>query len=250
MSISSEFMSVLRSEFPDNRLTRQKNVATFHPESADEAARFFRLANQYVQKSYITGFGNNVDPEGEPFVNMVTVRTDRLNSLLDVSRADLFVRVGAGYPLREINNVIAGEELFLPHASLPYVGSVGGAVAINLTADLHGHALPIKRYFIQAEIVTPEGEIITPGSVAFKSVAGYDIVKLFAASWGVLGLIVQATFRVMPLSAAGEFTDMKMAAVDRGSFLAGLDEANSDTDAVYCRKIKTRFDPVGVLPIV
>jgi len=250
MGVPKEFISALLSEFPEDRLTWQKSIATFHPESADEATRFFKLANRHVQKSYITGFGNNINPEGEPFVGMVTVRTDRLNSLHEVSASDLFVRVGAGYPLREINNAIESQELFLPHASLPYVGSVGGAVAANLTADLRGHALPIKKYFIKAEIVTPEGEIITPGSVAFKSVAGYDIVKLFAASWGVLGLIVTATFRVMPRSAAGEFRDMKMAAVDRGAFLAGLDENNRDTDAVYCRKIKTKFDPVGVLPIV
>ncbi len=250
MSITDEFIAILRSEFPDNRLTWQKNVATVHPESAAEASSLFRLANRYGQKLYITGFGNNIDPRGEPFVNLVSVRTDRLNSLLEVSRADLFVRVGAGYPLREINSDIARDELFLPHAALPYVGSVGGAVAANVTATLHGHELPIKRYFIRAEIVTPEGDIISPGSVAFKSVAGYDIVKVFAASWGVLGLIVEATFRVMPVSATEEFADMKMAAVERSAFLAGLHEANLDTDAVYCRKIKARFDPAGVLPIV
>ena len=43
---------------------------------------------------------------------------------------------------------------------------------------------------------------------------------------------------------------MKMQAINRDNFLAGLDEANQDTDAVYCRKIKNKLDPANVLPVV
>ena len=131
---------------------------------------------------------------------------------------------------------------------MPYVGSVGGAVSINLTAELNGHDFPIKKYFIQTEVVTPEGQIIKPGSTSFKSVSGYDIVKIFAPSWGLLGLVVSATFRVLPTSAIEEFAGMVMKPIDRDSFLAGLEDSNQSTDAVYCRKIKARFDPRGILP--
>ena len=108
----------------------------------------------------------------------------------------------------------------------------------------------IRKYLIQAEVVTPEGEIVKPGSVCFKSVSGYDVVKLYAGSWGLLGLIVTATFRIMPESGKADFASMRMKAVDRNSFLAGLDEKNDSTDAVYTRKIKARLDPNSILPIV
>ncbi len=138
----------------------------------------------------------------------------------------------------------------MPHALLPYVGSVGGAVATNLSGRMNMHPLPIKKYLIKAEIVTPEGEIVTPGSVCFKSVSGYDIVKIFAPSWGLLGLVVSATFRVMPDSAIEEFADIKMSAIERERFLSGLDETNQSTDAQYCRKIRQKFDPHEVFPTV
>jgi len=250
MSRPKEFVNSLKSEFPEDRLTYQKAVATFHPESAEEAAQFLKLANKQRQKIYITGFGNNIDPLGEPYESMVVIRTDRLNDLLEVSAENFFVKVGSGFPLREINLHLKEESLWLPHSALPYVGSVGGAVAVNLSADLSGHDLPIKKYFIQAEIVTPEGEIITPGSVCFKSVSGYDIVKIFTPSWGLLGLVVSAAFRVMPLTASDEFATMRMHAVDRKHFLSGLEASNQDTDAVYSRKIKDKFDPQAILPIV
>lgn len=250
MAPREEFLKIVRDEFPEDRLTYQKRLATFHPESADEAARLMQAANRVEQKVYVSGFGNNIDPVGERFADLVVVRTDRLNKVLEISETDLFVKVGAGFPMREINIVLKDRKLMMPHAGLPYVGSAGGAVAVNLAAELNGHDLPIKKYFLQAEIVTPPGEIITPGSVCFKSVSGYDVVKIFAPSWGLLGLIVSATFRVMPEEAAVEFADLKMKPIDRQHFLAGLDEANQDTDAVYSRKIKAKFDPRTVLPIL
>ena len=101
-----------------------------------------------------------------------------------------------------------------------------------------------------AEIVTGDGEIVRPGSVCFKSVSGYDVVKIFAPSWGLLGMVISATFRVLPETAAEEYIGIKMKAIGRENFLAGLDENNQDPDAIYCRKIKNKFDPAHVLPIV
>jgi len=250
MKEPGKFVSIIRSEFPDDRVTYQKRVPTFHPESAEEAAKLFKLANRHGQKMYITGFGNNIDPVGEPFIDMVLIRTDRLNTLLEVIPQDFFVTAGSGYPLREVNLQLERIKLSLPHSYLPYVGSVGGAIATGLSAELDGQDLPLKKYFIKAEIVTPEGDIIRPGSACFKSVSGYDVVKVFYNSWGLLGLIVSATFRVMPTATAAELGPMKMKGINREDFLAGLAETNTAADAVYSRKVKAKFDPRGILPII
>jgi len=244
------FLQAIKTEFPDDRLTWQKRLPTFHPESAEEAAFLFKLAMREKQHLYITGFGNNIDPVGDRFTDLVIVRTDRLNAIHEISDADLYVKVGAGYPLRELMLSLTEKKLFLPHASLPYVGSAGGAVAINLTAELNGHDLPLKKYFIQSEIVTPQGQVVKLGSVCFKSVSGYDVVKVYAPSWGLLGLIVSATFRVLPLTAADEYAAMTMKPIDRAHFLSGLDESSEDVDVNYSRKIKAKFDPDGILPVV
>jgi FAD/FMN-containing dehydrogenase len=250
MSNLHEFIRIIGAEFPADRLTYQKSIATFHPENADETARLIRLANQHHARLFITGFGNNIDPIGEPFLSMISIRTDRLNRLITSAPEDLYIEVGAGYPMRELNRVLAADHLFLPLADLPYVGSVGGAVATNLTAKLNGHDLAMKKYVVKAEVVTPEGDIITPGSVCFKSVSGYDIVKIFAPSWGLLGLIVRVFLRVLPDSARPEYESLKLQAQNRTAFLAGLDPNNSEPDALYSRKIKAKFDPNTVLPIV
>jgi FAD/FMN-containing dehydrogenase len=240
MSNLENFISILESEFPEDRLTWQKNVPTFHPENADDASKLLKLANKHEQRIYITGFGNNIDPVGEPFTKMVSIRTDRLNKLTEINAPDFYIKVGAGYPLKELKDDLNSESLFLPHSHLP----------VDLSAELNGHQLPLRRYFIQAEVVTPAGDIIIPGSPCFKSVSGYDIVKIFAGSWGLLGLIVSATFRVLPMTAEHEYQSMKLNKVDRTKLLGALNESEKATDAVYSRKIKAKFDPVGVLPLV
>ncbi len=250
MPTLEQFTKVILSEFSEDRLTYQKGIPTFHPQTSEEASKFLRLVNQHKRRTFITGFGNHIDPVGEPFADMITIRTDRLNEMIEVQPGDFYITTGSGYPLKEINLRIKEHGLFLPHSSLPYVGSVGGALAVNLSADLDGRDMPLKRYFVKGQIVTPEGEIITPGSVCFKSVSGYDIVKLFAGSWGLLGLIVTASFRVLPITAMHEYASLKLKKVDRANFLKALDVSNLETDAVYSRKIKTKFDPNGVLPIV
>ncbi|UCE23255.1 MAG: FAD-binding oxidoreductase [Candidatus Zixiibacteriota bacterium] len=250
MTQLNQFLSVIKSEFPEDRLTYQKAVPTFHPETAEDAARLFQLANRHKQPIFITGFGNNIDPQGKPFTEMVSVRTDRLNKLIEIAPEDFYVTTGSGYPLKEINVHLEDEKLWLPHSSLPYVGSVGGAIAAGLSASFDNHDFPLRKYFIKATVVTPEGEIIEPGSVCFKSVSGYEIVKIFSGSWGLLGFIVSASFRVMPLSAETEYDRMLQKPLEREALLKALDETNDAVDAVYSRKIKARFDPARVLPVV
>ncbi len=250
MTRIDSFIEVLKKQFPDDRLTYQKSTPTFHPENATEAAELFKLANNKGQRLFITGFGNNIDPIGQAFEEIVCVKTDRFNKLHEVNETDYYVEVGSGYPLMELNLALKQHLLYLPHSSLPYVGSVGGGLAVGLSSDYHNVDFPLKKYFIRVEIVMPTGEIITPGSVCFKSVSGYDVARLFTGSWGLLGLIVSATFRVMPLSAELEYTAMKQKGVNRRSLLEGLAESNDAADAIYSRKIKAKFDPNGILPVV
>ena len=234
----------------DDRLTFQKGIPTIHPENAQEASVVFKLANELNQQLFIAGFGNNVLPEGKLFENILVVKTDRLNQFVETVADDFYITIGAGFPLREVNTILKESKLWLPHAGLPYVGSVGGAIAGALNSLYVTHELPLKKYFIKAEIVTPEGEIITPGSVSFKSVSGYDIVKIYCGSWGLLGMVISATFRVMPTEGSEEYQAIKMQKMSRENLLNSLDEKNTSNDSYYSKKIKAKFDPNNILPVV
>lgn len=247
-----KFLEILKQEFPDDRLTWQKGVPTFHPEEVNEAARIFELANKHNGKLYITGFGNNIVPVGDSFADIVAVKSDRMNQFIDLSSADLYVELGAGYPIRELNKNLEKYGFFVPHADLPYVGSIGGALAAGLTLkrENHPHPVPISKFLIMGQIATPDGQVIKPGSVCFKSVSGFDIVKIFSPSWGQLGMICTATFRVVPITARDEYVKPSQEALDYGSFAATYRDPGDNQSAVYSIKIKQKFDPNNILPLI
>ncbi len=247
---TKQFLKKLSDSFPDDRITSQKKVPTFHPESPVEAAQLFELANENGHKLFIAGFGNNIIPVGAKFASVLAVQSDRLNRMIEIVPQDYYFRVGAGYPLREINKQLKELGLFLPHADLPYVGSVGGAIAVGLSARQDKHLLPIGRYFIQAEIVTPEGNIIRPGSACFKSVSGFDIVKIYSPSWGILGMIITVTFRALPLTMKNEFENLVMQPIEYENFADLYSNPGNNQSAIYSKKIKEKFDPNGVLPLM
>lgn len=249
MSDINKFLDIVKNEFPEDRLTYQKSVPTFHPENSSEAGLLFDKANKFGQKLYINGFGNIIEPDKKQFEDILVVKSDRLNSLIETVAGDYYVVVGAGYPINELNSALEKDNFFLPHGLLPYVGSVGGALAIGLSADYSGVDLPISKYFIGAEIVDPQGNVINPGSVCFKSVSGLDIVRIFSPSWGILGMLITATFRVMPISELPEYKNIKMHSIDHDKFVSTYNNPGNNNSVLYSIKIKEKFDPNGILPI-
>lgn len=237
----------IREVYPDG-LTWQKTIPTFHPETPEEAADLFHRAHGYRQKLFISGFSNNIDPVGSSFSDLLVIKADRLNTISEIAPKDFFVTVGAGYPLIQINHALIGENLWFPFGETNYPGSAGGALACGLTGNDGSATVPLSRYLLSVTSILPEGSIVRPGAKTFKSVSGYDISRIFFNSWGMLGMIVELTFRVLPISKREEAGHLSLLPPDHEAF---SQELQGDTPvAVLSRKIKDEFDPDHILPTV
>ena len=236
----------IREIYPD-RLTYQKTIPTFHPEAPEEAAELFRWADRCGQKLFISGFGNNIDPVGRPFADRLVLKSDRLNCIHKIGAGDFFVTVGAGYPLKELNKVLAAQQLWFPFGEANYAGSCGGAVAAGLSAWDGHHPVPLSRSLLTVTAVLPDGSIVRPGAVTFKSVSGFDISRLFYNSWGSLGMIIQLSFRVLPLAKRVEAPRLILQAPDSKAFVDSL--TGDNRISFVLRSIKDELDPHNLLPI-
>ncbi len=101
---------------------------------------------------------------------------------------------------------VAGQRLALDLAGDEESGTVGGLIATGAAGPLRYRYGAPRDLLIGITIVRADGAITKSGGKVVKNVAGYDLGKLFAGSFGTLGLITEATFRLHPAPATTTWT--------------------------------------------
>ena len=169
------------------------------------------------------GWGAPVQPAaGESEV--LVLSTSRLNRLLEHRAGDFTVTVEAGLPLQQLQAELAEARQWLAidwpwgSGSLGEAsGSVGGLVARGVSGGLRQRYLGIRDQLIGVSLMRADGTEAKAGGQVVKNVAGYDLMRLLAGSWGSLGLITSLTLRTYPLppQRAGLWITGPLAALER-----------------------------------
>jgi len=138
------------------------------------------------------GWGNAVAPD-------VVIYTSQLSGVREHSWQDLTATVGAGTTwsamqsaLAQHNQRVALDPLF------PARATVGGVLATNDSGLLRMRYGGLRDLVLGMTIVLADGTIARTGGKVVKNVAGYDLPKLLTGSFGTLGIITEATFRLHP----------------------------------------------------
>jgi glycolate oxidase FAD binding subunit len=78
-------------------------------------------------------------------------------------------------------------------------------VAAGLSGPARASVGTVRDFVLGARVINGKGEHLTFGGQVMKNVAGYDVSRLLAGSWGQLGLITEVSLKVLPV-APGEAT--------------------------------------------
>ena len=113
---------------------------------------------------------------------------------------ELVITALAGTRLQEIESVLAQHGQMLPFEP-PYFGddaTLGGMVACGLSGPRRPYAGSVRDYVLGIKCLTGKGEILTFGGQVMKNVAGYDVSRLMTGALGTLGIILEASIKVLP----------------------------------------------------
>ena len=124
----------------------------------------------------------------------------RLARIIAHEPHDMTVVAESGITVGELNAAIAGASQRLPvdpcKPSLTTLGSLIGAAHSGPLRLSEGTS---RDLLIGIRFVGHGGKLVHGGGRVVKNVAGYDLMKLMGGSFGTLGIVTEATFKVRPI---------------------------------------------------
>ena len=213
--LNKDTAAVLREACPDLELSTDPAVLESHgqdwtrfrepapaavafPGSVEQVCKLVKVAAQalipLVPSGGRTGLsGGAVAAQGE-----VVVSFDRMRSILDFDPVDRTVAVEAGVVTAAVQDLAQQNGLYYP-VSFASEGSsqIGGNIATNAGGiRVLKYGLTRDRV-VGLKVVTGRGEVLDLNRGLIKNASGYDLRHLFIASEGTLGLIVEATLKLV-----------------------------------------------------
>jgi glycolate oxidase FAD binding subunit len=276
--------SEVRPAGPDDAVAGVAPRYVARPADVAEASAVMQAAAAEGLAAVPRGAGTRLGWGGPPTRCDLIIDTGRMSRVLEHAAGDQVVRVQAGIGLDQLAAVLgrAGQRLALdppavlsplagagngsapgtpggsgrsgsgvsPGGAVPPRGdTVGGVLAVGAAGPLRLRYGTPRDLNIGITVVRADGTVASSGGKVVKNVAGYDLGKLFAGSFGTLGLIVEAAFRLHPLPGAASFVtlDCADAAAAHAAIAAAADSPLAPSAAEIDRPRRRAPVRVGVL---
>jgi glycolate oxidase FAD binding subunit len=170
--------------------------------------------------------GGSKDFYGGP-VRGETLAIGAWRGIVDYDPTELVITARASTPLAEIEAALREKRQMLafepphfgfipsPPAPLPSgegsivlplatnrIATLGGCIAAGLSGPRRAGAGAVRDFVLGVRILDGNGADLRFGGRVMKNVAGYDVSRLMAGSMGTLGVILEASLKVLPLPPA------------------------------------------------
>ena len=169
------------------------------PGSKEEVAAVLAVAGEAEIPVTPWGGGTKMGIGSPPARPGLVLSLRRLDRLLEHEPGDLTATAQAGMGLTAFQAALGARGQWLsldpPYADRATLGGILATSAAGPRRHLYGTA---RDLLIGLTLVLADGAVVRGGGKVVKNVAGYDLPKLAIGSFGTLGVIVDATFKLRP----------------------------------------------------
>jgi glycolate oxidase len=236
--------------------SRAPDVVVF-PRTTGEVSKVLRLAHRRGVPVTARGAGYGYVGGCVPRLGGIALSLARMNRIKEIHFADGVAVVEPGVITGDLQAAVRHEGLYYPPdpASLRDC-SLGGNIATNAGGPRCLKYGVTRHYVLGLEVVLADGRILRTGGRTHKNKTGFDLIGLFVGSEGLLGVVTEATLRLLPLpparaSLSASFRTFREAAdavqkIFRAGFLpAALEIADSFTLQSARQHLGTAIVPEG-----
>jgi len=180
------------------------------PGTYEEVASVMAFANENGLAVIPCGHGRMPWFGNIPSSYDIALSLTRLNQIIEYEAADLTVTCQAGGTLGDLHETLSRNSQMVPVGTSPNGGPcIGKFLALGLSRSHNLQYGSQRDYTIGMRVVTADGRITRAGGKVVKNVAGYDLCKLYLGSLGTLGVIVEATFKLVPAPQSKERIELE-----------------------------------------
>lgn len=190
---------VLRAHAADKWHASAMPQAVALPATEAEVASIMRFASQRGIPVTPRGAGVGYVGGCVPVQGGIVLSTARMNRIVEINPEDGVAIVEPGVLTADLQAACAELGWFYPpDPASRKESSIGGNIATNAGGPRCLKYGVTRSYVLGLQVVLADGRILTCGGRTHKNKQGFDLVGLFCGSEGMLGIITQATLRIIP----------------------------------------------------
>ncbi len=168
-------------------------------ESTAQVSKLLKFANRHRIPVTPRGSGYGYVGGCVPLRGGIALSLARMNRIREINAADSVAVVEPGVITGVLQAEVRKRGLFYPPdpASLNEC-SLGGNIATNAGGPRCLKYGVTRNYVLGLEVVLANGDILRTGGRTHKNKTGFDLIGMFVGSEGLLGIVTEATLRLLP----------------------------------------------------
>ena len=231
--------------------------AVVFAEATEDIVRVLQFANERGIPVTTRGAGVGYVGGCVPGQGGIVLSVSRMTRILELNPEDGVAVVQAGVITGDLQDAARKVGWYYPPdpASLREC-SLGGNIATNAGGPRCLKYGVTRPYVLGLEVVLADGSVLRCGSRCHKNKTGFDLVGLFVGSEGMLGVVSEATLRLIPhpetrAMLTATFAEFPQAAqaVQRILNSGHLPSALEITDGFTLRAAREYLGPEYVIPV-
>lgn len=174
--------------------------AVARPSSPEAVSRVLAFASKHRIPVTPRGAGHGYVGGCVPVRGGIALSLMALNRILEISRGDFVAVVQPGVLTAQLQTAVEKRGLYYPPDPASRADcSLGGNIATNAGGPRCLKYGVTRDYVLGLQVALADGTLVRLGSRTHKNKTGFDLHRLFVGSEGMLGLVTEATLKLIPL---------------------------------------------------
>lgn len=173
--------------------------AVAFPRNVTEVSQILKWAHAHRIPVTAAGAWTGLSGGALPVKGGISLSTKRLNQIVCIDELNHQVVVQPGVIVQELQEAVEQKGLF--YAVDPAsrgTCTIGGNLAENSGGPRAVKYGVTKDWVLNLEVVLADGTVIETGANTLKNSTGYNLTQLMVGSEGTLGILTQATLKLLP----------------------------------------------------